>query len=142
MTREQYIRSNKVAYPLIMLTCGIVILTLLGAITQGAGSGNIIKQIVGIVIAMIIATVSFIIRKDKKIGMIGVAFGGALMYFVVCFLNNSAYVFMYGFIVLFICITYLNMRLIIWGNSFIVIGFIIHTLRMFKSGTFITMSLH
>jgi len=138
MTREQYIRSNKVAYPLIMLTCGIVILTLLGAITQGAGSGNIIKQIVGIVIAMIIATVSFIIRKDKKIGMIGVAFGGALMYFVVCFLNNSAYVFMYGFIVLFICITYLNIRLIIWGNSFIVIGFIIHTLRMFKSGTFIT----
>ena len=135
MTREQYIRSNKVAYPLIMLTCIIVIVTLLGAITQGSGKGNVIGQIVGIVIAMAIATVAFVAKRDQKVGMIGVAFGGALMYFIVCFMNKNAYVFMYGFIVLFICMTYLNMRLIIWGNSFIVIGYIVHTLRMFKSGT-------
>jgi len=137
MTKEQYIRSNKVAYPLIMLSCGIVIMTLLGAITQGANLTSVIIQVVGIAIAMVIATVAFITRKDQKIGMIGVAFGGALMYFVVSFFNNNAYVFMYGFIVLFICMTYLNMRLIIWGNSFIVIGFIIHTLRMFMSNTLI-----
>ena len=110
MTREQYIRSNKVAYPLIMLTCTIVIMTLLGAITQGSEKVNIITQIVGIFIGMAIATVSFIARKDKKIGMIGVAFGGAFMYFVISFLNKNAYVFMYGFIILFICMTYLNMN--------------------------------
>ena len=103
MTKEQYIRSNKVAYPLIMLTCTIVILTLVGAITQGSDKGNVIGQIVGIIIAMAIATASFIVKKDQKIGMIGVAFGGAFMYFVVCFLNRNEYVFMYGFIILFIC---------------------------------------
>lgn len=135
MTREQYIRSNKVAYPLIMLTCAIVILTLVGAITQGANTGNIIGQIVVIAIAMVIATVSFIVKKGEKIGMIGIAFGGALMYFVVSFMNVNAYVFMYGFIILFICMTYLNMRLIIWGNSFIVIGFIVHTIRMILNQT-------
>jgi len=138
MTREQYIRSNKVAYPLIMLTCGIVVITLLGAILQGTATGKVVAQIIGIAVAMVIATVSFITKKDQKIGMIGVAFGGALMYFMVSFFNNNAYVFMYGFIVLFICMTYLNMRLIIWGNSFIVIGFIVHTFRMYKGNTLIT----
>lgn len=135
MTKEQYIRSNKVAYPLIMLTCTIVIITLLGALTQGTTAGNVIGQVVGIVIAMAIATVSFVFKRDQKVGMIGVAFGGALMYLVVSLLNKNAYVFMYGFIILFICMTYLNMRLIIWGNSFIVLGYVIHTARMFMNHT-------
>ena len=134
MTREQYIRSNKVAYPMIMLTCIIVIATLLGAMAKGSAA-NIIGQIVGIAIAMVIATVAFITKRDKKVGMIGVAFGGALMYFIVCFMNKNAYVFLYGFIILFICMTYLNMRLIIWGNSFIVLGFIVHTVRMLLNQT-------
>ena len=69
--------------------------------------------------------------------MIGVAFGGALMYFVVAFMNMNQYVFMYGFIILFICMTYLNMRLIIWGNAFIVIGFIVHSVRMFMNQTLV-----
>lgn len=136
MNREQYIRSNKVAYPLIMLTCVIVIVTLLGALGQGSAQGSIIGQIVGIVIAMVLATVSFIAKRGEKIGMIGVAFGGALMYFMVCFLNNNAYVFMYGFIVLFICMTYLNMRLIIWGSCFNLIGFTVHSIRMNANQTF------
>ena len=136
MTKEQYIRSNKVAYPLILLTCMTVIVTLLGALGQGSAKGSIIGQIIGIVIAMVISTVSFIANRDKKIGMIGVAFGGALLYLIVCFMNNNAYVFMYGFIVLFICMTYLNMRLIVWGSSFIVIGYIVHTIRMNMNQTF------
>lgn len=135
MTSEQYIRSNKVAYPLIMLTCTVVIITLLSAITQGTGAGAAIGQIIGVVVAMIMATVAFIAKRDQKIGMIGVAFGGAFMYFVVSILNNNEYVFMYGFIVLFICMTYLNMRLIIWGNCFIITGYGIHSVRMFLNNS-------
>ena len=48
MTGEQYIRSNKVAYPMVMMTCVIVIATLLGALGNGSSKGNIIGQIVGI----------------------------------------------------------------------------------------------
>lgn len=136
MTKEQYIRSNKVAYPLIMLTCTIVIVTLLGAITQGGVKGGILGQIIGIAISMVLATISFVANRDKKIGMIGIAFGGALMYFIVCCMNNNTYVFMYGFIVLFICMTYLNMRLIVWGSSFIVVGYTILAIRMNMNQTF------
>lgn len=138
MTREQYIRSNKVAYPLIMLTCAVVMITLLGAFGQGSATGSIWGQIIGIIVSMGISTASFLLKRGEKIGMIGVAFGGALMYFVVSFLNNNEYIFLYGFVILFVCMTYLNMRLIIWGNSFIVIGFIGHCIRMNLNGTFTT----
>ena len=50
MTREQYIRSNKIAYPLILLTCTIVIVTLLAAIGQGSDKLNIFGQIGNIVL--------------------------------------------------------------------------------------------
>ena len=136
MTREQYIRANKVGYPLIMLTCAIVIVTLLAALGQGSDNGNIIGQIVGIAVAMVISTIAFATNRHRKLGVIGVAFGGALMYLIVCFMNNNAYVFMYGFIVLFICMTYLNMRLIVWGSSFIAVGYIVHTVRMYMNQTF------
>ena len=136
MTREQYIRSNKVAYPLIILTCAVVMVTLFGALGQGSATGSVWGQIIGIIISMGISTASFLLKRGEKIGMIGVAFGGALMYFVVSFLNNNEYIFLYGFVILFVCMTYLNMRLIIWGNSFIVIGFIGHCIRMSMNGTF------
>ena len=62
MTPEQYIRSNKVGYPLIMLTCCTVIFTLLGALGNGTNRSNIIGQIIGIAVAMFIATVAFVTK--------------------------------------------------------------------------------
>ena len=65
MTPEQYIRSNKSAYPSIMVLCSCVILTLVGAILNNGATANLIIQIVGIIIAMIISTVFFIAKRDK-----------------------------------------------------------------------------
>ena len=138
MTREQYIRSNKAAYPLIMLTNMIVIMTLLGAMLTNGVTVNLLIQIVGIAAGMVMATVFFLTKRDQKIGMIGIAGSGALMYMIVSFLNNNEYVFMYGFIILFICTAYLNKRLLIWGNSFILIGYIAHVIRMSMRGTLTT----
>ncbi len=135
MTPHQYIRSNKSAYPSIMILCSCVILTLVGAINNNGFTANLVIQIVGIVIAMIIATVFFIVRKDKKIGMIGIAGGGAIMYLIVSFLNNNEYTFLYGLVVLIVCVAYLNRRLLIWGNSIIIVGYIAHYIRMYSLGT-------
>jgi len=55
---------------------------------------------------------------------------GALMYLVVSVFNGSTYSVMYGFVILICCMSYMNRRLIIWGNSFIILGFIIRTVRM------------
>lgn len=138
MTSEQFKRSNKSAYPFIMLTNLMVIITLIGAMSKSGATANLLIQIIGIAASMVMGTVFFLTKRDKKVGMIGIAGSGALMYFIISFLNNSEYVFMYGFVILFICTAYLNKRLLIWGNSFIIIGYIIHAIRMSLNGSFNT----
>lgn len=135
MTREQYIRSNKVAYPLIMVTCVFVIAILILSGINNGFQGNLWQQVIGVLIAMAIATVFFFVKKEEKIGMIGIAGMGAIMYLILSVFNTQSYVFIFGFIILFICMAYLNKRIIIGGNSVIIIGFLIHFTRMFLKGT-------
>ncbi|MBQ9119816.1 MAG: hypothetical protein IJY09_07165 [Lachnospiraceae bacterium] len=137
MTKEQYTRSSKKAFPCVILTCAIVLLTLIGVILNGNKEDNtsIYIQIAGIVLSMILAVVMYITKKDRKIGMIGIAGAGALMYFIVSIFNENEFTFLYGFIILFASMTYLNKRLIIWGNSFIVLGYVIHCIQMNRFGT-------
>lgn len=138
MTEQQYIRSNRTVYPNVMICCAVVILTLVGAIVDKGALANLIIQIVGIIVSMLIATIGFAKYKTQKKGTILVAGGGALMYMVVSILNNNEYTFLYGFIILFSCVAYMNKRLMIWGNSVIVLGFAIHCIRMNINGTFTT----
>ncbi len=137
MTERQYVRSSKIAFFGVMLTCTLVILTLISALTFQSNKGNtsgIIIQITGIAASMILATFSFLVNRRKKIGMIGIAGAGAIMYLIVSFLNSNSYVFLYGFIILFVSMSYLNQRLIVCGNSVIIIGFIIHSLKLNSMG--------
>ncbi|MBP3339588.1 MAG: hypothetical protein J6L69_09325 [Lachnospiraceae bacterium] len=138
MTEQQYRRATKAAYPNIMITCAMVVLTLVGAILNQQATANLVIQIVIIVGAMIGATVAKIKIPHTRKGMIIIAGMGALMYMTVCIMNKNPYTYLYGFVVLFACVAYMNKRLMIWGNSVIVIGFIIQSIRMSMSGTLIT----
>ena len=137
MTREQYRRSSKIAFPGVVITCGIVMVTLISAMFFNSKLTNVglYIQIVGIAFCIILATVSYITKKEEKIGMIGIAGAGALMYLLVSFFNENEFTFLYGFIILFISMIYLNRRLIIWGNSFIIVGYVIHCVIMNSKGT-------
>ncbi len=67
MTEEQYKRSNKTVYPSVMICCGMVILTLIGSVINEGASANRLTQIIGIVLAMMIATIARIkLDKTKK----------------------------------------------------------------------------
>ena len=48
MTENQYIRSNKAVYPILMLIFGTVMLTVVGAIFKNGFDINLLLQIVGI----------------------------------------------------------------------------------------------
>ena len=135
MTREQYIRSNKVAYPLIMITCVFVISILVLSGFNDKFHSGLWGQIIGVAIAMFIATVFFVTKRGDKIGMIVVAGMGGAMYLILSFLNEQSYIFIFGFIILFICMAYLNKRIIIGGNVMIVVGFLVHFMRMHSNGT-------
>ncbi len=136
MSREYYIRSNKVVYPMIMFTCFVVLVTLLGAVSESGFNFSRGVQVLGIIVLMVIGTVFFITKRDCKPGMIGIAASGGGMFLIVSFFNVNQYVFMYGFIILFVCVAYLNKRIIIGGNTMIIIGFTVHSIRMYRAGTF------
>jgi len=130
MTEEQYKRSGKAAYPVVMISCAMVLGTLIYTAIQETLYARTVIQAVIILFAMTVATVTYLKKDYTKRGMIIIAGMGALMYFAVSIFNGSPYSFMYGFVILICCMAYMNRRLIIWGNSFIVIGYIIRCYRM------------
>lgn len=135
MTREQYIRSNKVAYPLIMVTCVLVVSILIfSGVSDGFYSG-LWAQIIGIAVAIVVATIAYFTKRGQKIGMIMIAGMGGLMYLILSFLSNQAFVFIFGFIILFICMAYLNKRIIIGGNTMIIVGYIVLCIRLNSNGS-------
>ncbi len=131
MTEDQYRRSGKVAYPVVMVSCAMVLVTLLVTVFREQLYARTVVQGIVIFLAMVVATVTYLRKDYTKRGMIFITGMGALMYLTVSVFNGSPYSFMYGFAILFCCIAYMNKRLIMWGNLFIVIGFLIRCIRMF-----------
>lgn len=132
MTEEQYRRSGNVAYPVVMVSSAMVLITLLVTVFREQLYARTVIQGIVIFIAMAVATVTYLRKDYTKRGMILITGAGALMYLTVSIFNGSPYSFMYGFAILFCCIAYMNKRLIMWGNLFIVIGFLIRCIRMFS----------
>ena len=132
MTEEQYKRSTKVAYPVVMVSCGVVLLTLIATALRERLYARTAIQGVILLMAMLIATITYLKKDYTKRGMIIIAGMGALMYLTVSVFNASSYSMMYGFVILICCMSYMNRRLIIWGNSFIILGYLVRTIRMIK----------
>lgn len=137
MTREQYIRSSKIAFPCVILAGVLMILSIaIGLLTDGVASDpSRVTQIIGLVLSMILCAVSFFTKKDQKIGMMGIVGAGGIMYLVETILSTNECVFLYGFIFLFVALIYMNKRLVVAGNIIIVVGYIIHTARMISLGS-------
>ena len=131
MTEEQYKRSGKVAYPVVMVSCVMVLITLIVTKFREQLYARTVIQGGTIFLAMIVATITYLRKDYTKRGMILIVGMGAMMYLVVTILNGSSYSFMYGFAILFCCISYMNKRLVFFGNIFIIIGFLIRCVRMF-----------
>ncbi len=134
MTPEQYKRSSKAAFPIILVT-GIFIVA--GIILAGITGGfylHRLAQAIGIPLCLIVASIAYAKISHTKKGMIVIAGMGALMFIIVCIFNKNLYCFMYAFSILFSCVVYMNKRLMIWGNCAIVLGFGIRTARAFIDG--------
>ena len=135
MTEEQYKSSSRVAYPTVMIMCGIVALTVIGEMTRTGVLPKLIIQTILMFVLMTIATITYVKNRHTRSGMITLAGMGAIMYLAVCLINNNLYTFMYGFVILFCCMSYMNKRLIVFGNLTIIIGYAIRCVRMFLDNT-------
>lgn len=135
MTREQYKRSGKVAYFIVMLACGMILVSLVAAIFMNGLLPRTVIQMVSIGFAMLVATVNYLRKDYTKRGMIINTGMGAWMYFTVSIFNGANISFIYGFVILFSCMAYINKRLLIWGNSFMAAGFVIRCVKMYLNNT-------
>lgn len=122
MTAEQYRRANGTVFPVITVVLAYMALILIAFCATGGGSTVTYIQIVANVIAIVVATFGFIQFREQKLGGIIILVSASLAYAVTVLVSTSVESFAYAFPILFAAMAYLNIRLIIGGNSVIVVA--------------------
>lgn len=125
MTREQYLRANKAVYPIILSVFGYLALLLLAFCATKGGKPITYIQIVTCILTIIVTTIFFVLKKDTKLCAEVLLVTAAIAYTIVVNLNTSSDAFAYAFPILLVAVAYMNIRIVIIGNAFVVLANII-----------------
>lgn len=130
MTKEQYRRANKVVFPIMVLILGYLTLAMILLIlTQSTSTGwYTYVQLVASVIGLIVVVAVFLTKRDTKLCGVCMMAAGAFVYVVIRLVGTSEGTCIYAYPILIASMMYLNLRLVICGNSTIVAVNVIRTL--------------
>lgn len=117
LTSEQYARANKMAYIVMMVLFGYIVVTLLAAVIFGNGSIQVVIQLVSVLGAIIISTWMFISKKNTKACCIAIMSAGAFAYTMVAILNSTTDIYIYAFPIILASVVYMNVKLMVCGNG-------------------------
>lgn len=120
MTKEQYRRANSTVYPIITAVFIYLALILVAFCATSGGTSATYIQIGASILAIIVATVFFLTKRDTKMCGIVMLVSASVAYAVVVNVSNSVESFAYAFPILFAAMAYLNRRIMIGGNSVII----------------------
>lgn len=134
MTERQYLRANSSLYPILMILYGVLLLLGLGIIATIGVNLSGVMQVVGSITCMVADTVIYVRMKNTRFCAIALMGTAALMYLNVMIFNNSNEVYVYALPVLCISMIYLNIRYVICGSTAIILGIIIHTVKLAVQG--------
>lgn len=134
MTKKQYNVASKMVYGVLMGIMAYMAVTLAMALMQ-ASSSTIIIQLVSIVIGMIIATIGFVTKREEKMGAILIVLGPTIAYFIMMCTNSTPITIIYAFPMMLASMVYLNARLIFVGDVVVIVGSIIHIVRLMSAGS-------
>lgn len=134
MTKEQYKRASKFAYIVVMILLAYVALTLIGAMMAGDVTIRVGVQLVVCFMGIVISTVGFVAKREVKMGSILIVFGPTLVYFVMMCVNNTVTTFMYAFPIMFASMVYLNIKMMLYGYAFVLVGTAIQVVRLMPAG--------
>ena len=122
MTKEQYRRANKVVFPIMILIMGYLLFAM-GALiltkSDSAGWYTYVEMLSSLG-GLILVVVVFLTKKDTKLCGVCMMGAGALVYVVFRLVGTSEGTSIYGYPILIASMMYLNVRMVIWGNSAIV----------------------
>lgn len=122
MTKEQYRRANATVYPIITAVFTYVFIILSAFCLTSGGTGVTYVQIGVSLLAIAVATVLFVSQKDTKMCGIVMLVAASVAYAVIVNVSNSTESFAYGFPILFAAMAYLNRRIMIGGNTVIILA--------------------
>lgn len=131
MTREQYYRANKTVFPILVAVFSYLLLILIGLTATSGGNTNTYFQMGASIFAIVGCLFFFVTQKDTKSGGVGMLISASIAYALVVNLNNSVEIFAYAFPILFAAVTYLNIRLVIGGNTVIILANVIKMISKF-----------
>lgn len=122
MTKEQFRRANKVVFPVMVLILGYLLLAMgLLVLTKSDSAGwHTYAEMASSLVGLIVVIAVFLTKKDTKICGICMMAAGAFVYVVFRLVGTSEGTSIYAYPILIASMVYLNIRLVIWGNSAIV----------------------
>lgn len=132
MTAQQYERANKVVFPVTVIALVMMFLLLIAE----AKTINIstIVQMVGVIIGLVIGIISFVTQKRTKAGAIGLMSSGTFAYLIIMCVGTDKMQYIYAFPFLFAAMVYLNRKIVLGGNLFIIIANVVRMIKMIITG--------
>lgn len=122
MTKEQYRRADRVVFPVMVLILGYLLLAMVLLVLTGSDSAGwyTYVEMAASFVGLVIVLAAFFAKSGTKTCGVCMMAAGALVYAVFRLVGTSEGTSIYGYPILIASMVYLNIRLVIWGNSAIV----------------------
>lgn len=135
MTEEQYKRANGAVFPIVMIILGYIAVSMVLWAMSNTPTWRTGAQLCAAVAAMIISVIAYLTGKTTKRCGVILMVSAAVVYAVVCFLGTSRGTWTYSMPVIFAAMAYLNIRLIVGGNTVALLVGLIRLIMGIVSGS-------
>lgn len=135
MTSAQYKRANSTVFPVIAIILGYMVLMMILFVNSigGKGSWTHYLQIAAGVLALIVSTAVYILKRETELCSIVMLGSASMAYLVTALLNNNLMSFSYAFPILFAALVFLNVKIMVAGNVVIIVANLLKLLLRFNS---------
>ena len=128
MTESQYRRANGTVYTVVAVILLYYIVAMGYSVSSAAALWQGYLKVIASVVAFIGSTVSYLLWRDQKKAGIAMLLFSTVAYILIVIFGIDVGVYAYAFPVLFATMVYYNKRLMIYGNSLIILA---NTIRLF-----------
>lgn len=133
MTASQFKRAHSTIYPILLIILGYVCLIMTGQMITAGAQWNYWIQIIVSAVAIVAATVIYIMKREEKIcGVVMLSFA-SLAYAVIVLCTNNIECYAYAFPILFASMALLNVKFVIAGDIIIVLANVLKLILRYSS---------
>lgn len=135
MTRKQYKRANSTVYSVLIIIYAYVLVTLVAHIFTAAKelvTWRTYIQIAGVALAIVVSTILYLIRRETKLCAVVMMGVTAFAYFLIRVFGTNEDTYAYAYPILITSMAYMNVRMVVWGNSVILLANILRLVTHLK----------